>query len=336
MRFNKLFLGLTCIALFSPFMAKAQQPHQHKHEMTEELGQVKFLVSCSAAAQGQFNRAVALLHSFWYAEAAKGFSEVIGTDPRCGMGHWGVAMSNYHPVWAPPTPAELQKGLAAVERAKAVGAKTQREQDYIAAIGTFYKDADKLDHRTRALAYEKAMEQLYVRYPQDHEAAIFYALALLGTAQPTDKTYAKQKQAGEILNKVLVYEPEHPGVAHYLIHSFDYPQLAYLALPAARSYAKIAPSAPHALHMPSHIFMRLGLWQDSIQSNIASAAAAQKYVAKAAPGATAFDDMHAEDYLEYAYLQLGRDSEAGSVVEKVSRVDRLDVPNFAAAYALAA
>src|SRR5437870_4911319 len=245
MKFNKLILGLTCLAVLYPFVAKGQQPHQHKHEMTEELGQVKFLVSCNAAAQGQFNRAVALLHSFWYAEAAKGFSEVIGTDPRCGMSHWGVAMSNYHPVWAPPTPAELQKGLAAVERAKSVGAKTQREQDYIAAIETFYRDADKLDHRTRALAYEKAMEQLSARYPQDHEAAIFYALALLGTAQPTDKTYAKQKKAGEILNKVLSSEPEHTGVAHYLIYSFDYPALAPMALAAARSYARIAPSSAH-------------------------------------------------------------------------------------------
>jgi hypothetical protein len=335
MRFNKLFLGLTCMAVFCPFMAKAQQVHQHKHEMTEELGQVNFLVSCNAAAQGQFNRAVALLHSFWYAEAAKGFSQVIGTDPRCGMGHWGVAMTNYHPVWAPPTPAELQKGLAAVEKAKAVGARTQREKDYIAAIETFYEDADKLDHRTRALAYEKAMEQLYVRYPEDHEAAIFYALALLGTAQPTDKTYAKQKKAGEILNKVLAYEPGHPGVAHYLIHSFDYPQLAYLALPAARSYAKIAPSAPHALHMPSHIFTRLGLWQDSIQSNIASATAAKNYAAKTRPGTASFDQLHAMDYLVYAYLQGAQDRKAKQILDEIQPMGQAD-PELAAAYAFAA
>ncbi|HVS82835.1 MAG TPA: hypothetical protein VHE60_13985 [Pyrinomonadaceae bacterium] len=335
MRFNKLFLGLTCMAVFCPFMAKAQQVHQHKHEMTEELGQVNFLVSCNAAAQGQFNRAVALLHSFWYAEAAKGFSQVIGTDPRCGMGHWGVAMTNYHPVWAPPTSAELQKGLAAVEKAKAVGARTQREKDYIAAIETFYRDADKLDHRTRALAYEKAMEQLYVRYPQDHEAAIFYALALLGTAQPTDKTYAKQKKAGEILNKVLAYEPEHPGVAHYLIHSFDYPQLAYLALPAARSYAKIAPSAPHALHMPSHIFTRLGLWQDSIQSNIASAAAAKNYAARTRPETASFDQLHAMDYLVYAYLQSAQDRKAKQILDEIQPMGQAD-PELAAAYAFAA
>jgi hypothetical protein len=335
MRLNRLFPVLTCMAVLFPFMAKAQQVHQHKHEMTEQLGQVKFLVSCNAAAQGQFNRAVALLHSFWYAEAAKGFSEVIGTDPRCGMGHWGVAMSNYHPVWAPPTPAELQNGLAAVEKAKAVGARTQREKDYIAAIETFFKDADKLDHRTRALAYEKAMEQLYVRYPQDHEAAIFYALALLGTAQPTDKTYARQKKAGEILNKVLIYEPDHPGVAHYLIHSFDYPQLAYLALPAARSYAKIAPSSPHALHMPSHIFTRLGLWQDSIQSNLASAAAAKNYAARTRRGTASFDQLHAMDYLVYAYLQGAQDRKAKQILDEIQPMDQAD-PEFAAAYAFAA
>ena len=155
----------------------------------------------------------------------------------------------------PPTQVELQSGIAAVEKANVIGARTQREQDYIAAITTFYKDADKLDHRTRALAYEKAMEQLHDRYPQDREAAIFYSLALLGTALPTDKTYANQKKAAAILNKVLAAEPNHPGVAHYIIHSFDYPALAHLAVAAARSYSKIAPDSPHALHMPSHIFI---------------------------------------------------------------------------------
>ncbi len=180
------------------------------------------------------------------------------------------------------------------------------------------------------------MERVYSKYPDDREAGIFYALAILGTVSPADKSYAAQKKAAAILNRILPQAPDHPGVAHYLIHSFDYPPLAELALPAARSYAKIAPDAPHALHMPSHIFTRLGLWEDSIQSNLASAAAAQKYVAAVAPGATSFDDMHAEDYLEYAYLQLGRDAEARGVAERVARVERLDVPNFAAAYALAA
>jgi len=215
-------------------------------------------LSCNRAAQQQFNRAVALLHSFWYEEAEKGFVEVTKTDPKCGMGYWGIAMSSYHPVWAPPVAAELRNGMAAMQKANVIGAQTQRERDYIKAIEAFYQDADKIDHRTRALAYERAMEQLYLRYPKDHEAAVFYALALLGTALPTDKTYANQKKAAEILNKILLSEPEHPGVAHYLIHSFDYPALAPLALAAARSYARIAPSSPHALHMPSHIFTGSG------------------------------------------------------------------------------
>jgi hypothetical protein len=304
--------------------------------MGEKLGRVNFTVSCNQTAQQQFNRAVALLHSFWYDEAAKGFAEVTKTDPKCGMGYWGIAMSSYHPVWAPPVASELQTGWAAVQRANATSARTQREKDYIAAIEVFYKDANQLDHRTRALAYEKAMEQLYLRYPEDHEAAIFYALSLLGTAQPTDKTYANQKKAGSILNKVLLSEPEHPGVAHYLIHSFDSPPLAPLALPAARSYAAIAPSSPHALHMPSHIFTRLGLWQESIQSNIASATAAKNYVAIKDPGAASFDQLHAMDYLAYAYLQTAQDGKVKEIIDELYAINRVDANTFAAAYAFAA
>jgi tetratricopeptide (TPR) repeat protein len=245
-------------------------------------------------------------------------------------------MSNYHPLWAPPSPAELKRGWNAVEKAKAAGARADRERNYIAAIEVFYKDSEELDHRARALAYEKAMEQVYRRYPQDREAAIFYALSLLGTALPTDKSFANQKQAAEILNRVLPAEPEHPGVAHYIIHSFDYPQLAQLALPAARSYAKIAPSSPHALHMPTHIFTRLGLWQESIQSNLASAAAAKNHVAKTHPGAASFDQLHAMDYLAYAYLQGAEDQKAKGVFDELSRISKLDLENFAAAYAFAA
>jgi len=304
--------------------------------MGEKLGRVNFTVSCNKAAQQQFNRATALLHSFWYAEAEKGFLEVTKTDPKCGMGYWGIAMSSYHPVWAPPVAAELRTGTTAMQKATEVGARTQREKDYISAIETFYKDVDKFDHRTRALAYEKAMEQVYLHYPKDHEAAIFYALALLGTALPTDKTYANQKRAAEILNKVLAVEPEHPGIAHYLIHSFDYPSLASLALTAARSYAKIAPSSPHALHMPSHIFTRLGLWQESIESNIASAAAAKNHVAKTNPGAAAFDQLHAMDYLTYAYLQTAQDGKVKEIVDALSQMNKVDANIFSAAYAFAA
>jgi hypothetical protein len=336
MKLSRLFLVASLAVLLCPFTLRAQEMDQHKHEMGEKLGRVNFPVSCNKAAQQQFNRAVALLHSFWYEEAGKAFVEVTRTDPKCGMGYWGVAMSFYHPVWAPPVTADLQNGMAAISRANAVGAGTQRERDYIKAIETFYQDADKSDHRTRALAYEKTMEQLYLRYPKDHEAAVFYALALLGTAQPTDKTYANQKKAAEILNKVLAVEPEHPGVAHYLIHSFDYPALASLALAAARSYAKIAPSAPHALHMPSHIFTRLGLWQESIESNIASAAAAKDHVSKTHPGAAAFDQLHAMDYLAYAYLQTAQDGKVKEIVDAIYGMNKLDANVFQAAFALAA
>jgi hypothetical protein len=338
MKLSRLFLfaSLAVLLLLLPLASRAQEMDQHKHEMGEKLGRVNFSVSCNSAAQQQFNRAVALLHSFWYDEAAKGFAEVMKTDPKCGMGYWGIAMSYYHPVWASPVAAELRNGSAAVQEANVVGARTPRERDYIAAIAVFYKDADKFDHRTRALAYEKAMEQLHLRYPKDDEAAVFYSLALLGTALPTDKTYTNQKKAGEILNQVLLSEPEHPGVAHYLIHSFDYPALAPMALAAARSYAKIAPSAPHALHMPSHIFTRLGLWQESIESNIASAAAAKNYVAKMHPGTASFNQLHAMDYLTYAYLQTAQDGKAKAIVDEIYGITKVDDATFAAAYAFAA
>src|SRR6185295_7955182 len=195
---------------------------------------------------------------------------------------------------------------------------------------------DKLDHRTRALAYKAAMEKLAAAFPDDDETAIFYALSLLGSAPPTDATYANQKQAAQILNRLLPQHPDHPGILHYVIHAFDYPALANLALPAARAYSKVAPSAPHALHMPSHIFTRLGLWEESIESNLASAAAAKAQVARMHPGATSFDDLHALDYLEYAYLQLGDDRKARQVVDEVAKASRFDEANFAAGYALVA
>src|SRR5262245_28242868 len=249
----KQFLRITLLALSLAASDKAQEAHQHQHE----LGKVNFPISCSASAQEQFNRAVAWLHSFEYEEAEKAFTQVTLTDQKCGMGYWGVAMSNYHPIWAPPILEELRKGQAAIEKAKSVGALTRRERDYVAAIEAFYKDAGALDHRTRAFAYRDAMERLYRRYPKDREAAVFYALTLIAMGMmANDKSYRNEKKAAEILNRVLAVEPEHPGVAHYLIHSYDYPPLARLALPAARSYAKIAPASAHARPLPSHIFTR--------------------------------------------------------------------------------
>lgn len=329
MRLSRLVVTATLAVLIGSVSGFAQETHPHKHELSEKLGRVNFATSCTKPAQQKFNRAAALLHSFWYDEAEKEFSDVAKIDPKCGMGYWGIAMSWYHPVWQPPTKVELQNGIAAAEKASMISAPTQREKDYIAAIATFYKDSDKLDHRTRSLAYEKAMEQLHLRYPNDREAAIFYSLALLGTALPTDKTYANQKKAAGILNKVLAAEPNHPGVAHYIIHSFDYPALADLALAAARSYSRIAPDSPHALHMPSHIFIRLGLWPESIESNIASAAAGRKH-------ASAKDEVHAIDYLAYAYLQTAQDGKAKELNDAVYAMRKIDAQIFQVAYALAA
>ena len=312
------------------------QDHQHHHAKPEKLGKIEFPISCAPASQAPFARAVALLHSFWYDEAEKAFGAIAAADPACAMAQWGVAMSLYHPIWAPPTPAEVERGQAAVAKALALDAKTPREKAYVAAIASFFQDAGTVDHRTRAAAYEKAMETVYRQNPEDREAAIFYSLALLGTAPPTDKTYANQKKAGAILNVVLPKQPDHPGVAHYLIHSFDYPALAELALPAARSYSKIAESSPHALHMPSHIFVRLGLWDDSIRANEDSAATARAHVQKTQPGLASFDELHALDYLAYAFLQQGRDEKARAVVERAAKATKFDNPQFAAAYAVAA
>ncbi len=317
--------------------AQAQEAHQHQHEHSEKLGRVSFPVSCTNQAQRQFNRAVAWLHSFEYEDAERVFTKVTVTDPRCGMGYWGIAMSNYHPIWVPPNAAELQKGSAAIEKAKSVGARTGRERDYIAAIEVFYKNSDKLDHRTRTFAYSEAMEQLYRRNPSDREAGVFYALTLVATGMmANDKNYANEKKAAQILNRALAREPQHPGVAHYLIHSYDYPALAHLALPAARSYAKIAPVSAHALHMPSHIFTRLGLWQEAIRSNLDAKVAAKAYAARNRMAGAWDEQLHAMDYLAYAYLQGGQDKEAWGVLDELNKIQRVEPENFKVAYAFAA
>src|SRR5450432_3436491 len=297
------FCMVLLVGVCAAFVPPAVAQQEHPAGDPSKLGNVSFPVSCEPSVQPQFSSAVAMLHSFWYEKASDTFAAVAQKDPTCGMAYWGIAMTYYHPVWQAPGPADLKAGAAAAEKAKLAGAKTQRERDYIAAVDTFYTESDKIDHVTRALAYERAMEQLQARYPDDHEAAIFHALALLATAPPTDQTYVNQKKAGAILEPLFAEQPEHPGIAHYIIHAYDYPPLADRALDAARRYAKIAPDSPHALHMPSHIFTRLGLWEESIDSNLASAASAEK---NNAPG----NELHAKDYLIYAYLQEGRDSDA--------------------------
>jgi hypothetical protein len=328
-------LAALCVSAALVSGAGAQDQHSH-HGESEALGSVHFLVSCEAGVQAGFTRAVALLHSFGYEEARKAFAKVAEQDPHCGMAHWGIAMTYYHPIWAPPTAAHLAAGAAAADKADAEGASTDREKHYIFAIGAFYRDYGRVEHGMRARAYKEAMEDLARRYPDDQEASAFYALALLGTAPPGDATFAAQKQAADILNGLLMKEPQHPGAIHYLIHAYDYPSLAAMALPAARAYAKVAPSSPHALHMPSHIFTRLGLWSESIESNLASADAARRLVARTHPGAASFDALHALDYLEYAYLQIGDEPRARQVREEAATARKFDDPSFAAGYALAA
>ncbi len=316
---------------------EAQEMHPHRHDRSEKLGLVQFNVSCNQKARKQFNHAVAWLHSFEYEEAEKAFTEVTVMDQECAMGYWGIAMSNYHPLWAPPTAAELKKGWSAVQKAKAARAGTPREQAYIAAMETFYKDFDKLDHRERAFAYSDAMKQVHRLNPSDHEAGVFYALSLIATGMMSpDKSYTREKEAARILNRILAREPQHPGVAHYLIHSYDYPALAQLALPAARSYAKIAPASAHAQHMPSHIFIRLGLWQEAISSNLDAEAAAKAFAVRNQISGAWDEQLHAMDYLAYAYLQRAQDTRAAEVLDELRRMQKVEPPTFKVAYAYTA
>ncbi len=314
-----------------------QGDHDHTSDMSAELGDVDFPVSCTSEAQAEFNQSMALLHSFEYGTAIESFKSVTEQDPTCAMAHWGVAMSLVEPLWGQPTDQRLADGWAAVEKAMAVDTKTPREQAYIDAIAAFYKDSETLDHRTRTLAYEQAMAQLVQDYPDDAEAQIFYALALLATALPTDKEYANQHKAIEILGPIFVEQPNHPGVAHYLIHSNDYPALAESGLNAALSFADIAPAAPHALHMPSHIFTRLGYWQESIDTNMASANAAKASIAESdRQNTTSESVLHALDYMIYGYLQLAQDGAAKALLDEVNAVETVVAGGFGAAYALAA
>ncbi len=324
---------------FAASPAAAQEGHDgHVHAAIppEKLGTVHFEISCGTEAQPLFDRAVALLHSFQYEDAERGFAALAASDSSCAMSSWGVAMCNYHPIWGPTTQADFERGRVAVERAQRIGGRTEREREFIAAIARYYQRTDGFDPPARRAAYEVAMKQLHDRYPDDMEGTVFYALAILGNAPATDRTYARQRVAAALLNSVLPKAPRHPGVAHYLIHSLDYPPLAELALPAARAYAKIAPSSPHAQHMPSHIFTRLGLWEESIQSNLASAEAARHLMARTHPGATHFDELHAMDYLAYAQLQLGQEAKAKAIVDRFRAVSNVDQPIFSAAYAFAA
>ncbi|MFI5186818.1 MAG: hypothetical protein ACHQF0_08845 [Chitinophagales bacterium] len=302
----------------------------------EMFGTVSFTASVPYNLKKDFNIAIALLHSFEYDEAEKMFAKIIDQAPDCAMAYWGVAMSNFHPLWAPPTQPEFQKGMKAIQLARAISNKTKRESDYIEAIAKFYENADHTDYRSRVLSFESAMEKIYVNYPDDKEAVVFYALALDAAADPADKTYTNQRKAFAILNPVFEKEPLHPGIAHYIIHNCDYPGLAELALPAARKYASIAPASAHAQHMPSHIFTRLGLWDESIQSNLVSVSSAKCYAEKAKINGHWDQELHGMDYLVYAYLQKGADDFAKQQVDYLQTINSVYPADFIAAYAFAA
>jgi hypothetical protein len=293
-----------------------------------KLGKVHFETSCKPEAQKLFDRAMLYQHSFWYRASQKEFEDALKADPECGIAYWGIALSLlWNPHVAPPA-KNLADGAATINKGKSVGAKSGRERDYIGALAVMYADYEKVDHRTRIQAYAKAMEQLVQRYPNDDEAQIHYALALNTSASPADKTYANQLKGASILEPIFVRQPQHPGVAHYLIHLYDYPPIADKGLNAARLYAKIAPDAAHAQHMPSHIFTRVGYWQESIDSNAVS-----QRVAKEA--SDFHDQLHAMDYQVYAYLQLGQDAKAKAVLDDMTTVKGFTETFLVGPYALA-
>jgi tetratricopeptide (TPR) repeat protein len=321
--------------------------HEEGHTPLGDLskvGAVEFPTSCEPAVQPEFKRAVALLHSFFYEEARRAFTSVLERDARCGIAHWGVAMTWYHPVWSPPTEEEFRAGVAAIEQARRIGAQTQLEGDYIAALARFFctpgtagPDGCQAAHAERARRYTEAMRELHDRNPKEQEVAAFYGLALLGSATPADPTYQNQREAGRVLDAVWQMNREHPGIAHYLIHAFDSPGLAEQGLPAAKAYAGIAPQVPHALHMPSHTFVRRGLWDEAIRANLASADAARAYAAKYHPGAASFEELHALDYLVYAYLQTARYAEAEAVADRIAAMTKTHPEfDFVVAYAMGA
>jgi hypothetical protein len=332
MGYHRISWGFVVVALL------ALSPQRGRADTAPKvIEEVDFAISCGPTSQKPFKHAVWTLHSFWYPEALKEFTAIAEAEPGCAMAYWGIAMSHWYPLWYPPSPAALKAGSEAVAKAMAASIKTQREADYIAAIATFYRDNDKLDHQTRAVAYEKAMEQVYQGYPDDREAAVFYALALNASALKTDRSFANQKKAAGILDKIWKEEPNHPGVVHYLIHSDDSPQFAAAGLDAAICYSKIAPDVPHALHMPSHIFTRLGMWQQSIDSNRAAHTAALGYVNKSmGPASYDSETLHTMDYLEYAYLQTAQDGPAKAVVDELVGFRQSAGANLPAAYAVAA
>ncbi|MDP9051707.1 MAG: hypothetical protein M3O31_13460 [Acidobacteriota bacterium] len=315
---------LLMLAVLATSVAAQQM---HDHPAPEKLGDVSFPISCKPATQPEFNRGVALLHSFAYTPAEEAFRHLAEQDPDCAMAHWGIAMTYFHELWEPPLPAAtLELGLSEIQRAKRGSEASKREREWIHALGLVYENFATVPYATRTSNYERAMSTLAEENRNDVEAQIFYALALLNNASPFDSTHSRQKRAAALLEPLFAAYPEHPGIPHYLIHAYDNAELAPRGLTAARSYAKIAPSAPHALHMPSHIFTRLGLWQDSIASNIAAREAARRQH-------DAGEELHAMDYLVYAYLQSGLDADAARVIEELRSMPQAKKDDFKIGYA---
>jgi tetratricopeptide (TPR) repeat protein len=314
-RFLASLFFCVCVACAVPAVAQEEE-HAHHHEATEQLGNVSFPISCAPGSQKAFERGIALLHSFGYEEAEQQFTELAQKDPACAMAHWGIAMSLYHQIWERPQESTLKRGEQEIEKAQKIGAKTEREQGYIAALAVFYRDPASNDYLKRAKAYSDAMGKLYQKYPTDLEAGAFYGLSLLAAEPPDDTSLMTRKEAVAVLMPLFEQQPDHPGLAHYIIHACDTPQMAPKGLAAARSYAGIASSSAHAVHMPSHIFARLGLWQEDIQANLKSVALTQQSGAMYMGG----HELHAMHFLLYAYLQTGQDEAAKHVLEQAKQI----------------
>jgi tetratricopeptide (TPR) repeat protein len=289
----------------------------------DKLGKVVFPTSCDAAVQAQFERGVAMLHSYWFTEARKVFEAIIQQDPGCAMAYWGLAV-NYlgNSLAGPPPPKDAVAASEALDKGRAAGAKTQRERDWIEAIGAYYRDHDTVPVNTRMASYAKAMEQMTQTYPDDFEAWTYYALTLQASAPKNDKTYANQLKSAEILERLFKQNPDHPGVVHYLVHAYDYPPLADKGIKIAAAYAKIAPAAPHARHMPSHIYSMVGMWEESIASNRSALEIQPDY-------------YHATDFMVYAHLQLAQDTKAKTLVDGIAALPKQDYPNIAVYTAVA-
>src|SRR5438874_989952 len=342
-----LLIGLTsCLVGRHVECATAPEPGDLR-----AAGKVDFPITCAPSVQSEFSRGVALLHSFFYEEARRVFTSVAESDPKCAMAQWGIAMTWWHPIWTPPTPDEMSAGKTAIEKAMAMNAGTDREREFITALNVYYNTPDSsnggpvgqschgpVGARDRVMAYENAMHQLRDKYPDDFETQTFYGFAVLavGYATPNDTSLSKQLEAAVIFEKLRKQNPNHPGVVHYLIHCYDYPALAKRGLAAAQSYGSIAPWVPHALHMPSHIFTRLGMWNESIESNRASSEASRAYAKMRHRDATEAEELHALDYLAYSYLQEAQDSKAKEIVDFAGTVRKTNPElEFSGAYALA-